>query len=48
MTFARVAAHAASDTWSGAVSNHWGAAGNWSDGVPTTTSTVTNNNAEKY
>jgi hypothetical protein len=44
MALAPVAAYAASDTWSGAVSNVWGTAGNWSAGVPTITSAVTISN----
>jgi hypothetical protein len=36
-----LAAQAAPDSWTGATSNSWSTAGNWTAGVPTTTSAVT-------
>ena len=38
-------AHAQDATWTGAASNNWTTAGNWSAGVPSGTATFTNNGA---
>ena len=40
LAFLPVTAHAATDNWTGTLSNNWGTAANWASGVPITTSSV--------